>query len=712
MTILLTTMGTTWQIPPELYGFTNPADLDLYRNHSGLKHFETLRCQHGIGPVRELWVITTGGKKTGAAIEGLLSWHRLMPPGNRPVLRIWRVKGVDDLGTIAECDQMKEAIFRVAMHAARAADDRGALFSLTGGRKTMSSNLQEAAGWFGCRALLHVIDNTRFSDTMKLLQPSDFTLPLPQDKAGGATPLISSGKTERSALLELEAEGEDSINLDRWPLYLAPDGLPFDLDIQKPFLFETLERRRNKAGYHYSQYATGLIHGEEATNFLALYSLPPKRVNELKLSYIGVDPEKEEEEVAWLKGLPKVDLHCHLGGIAGAAEMIEIAGASRQRIQEFKEPLKPWLTDWRRRLENDSPDSIRNIFGAKGMRKIVPGVPEPLCVSAFLLLFEDHSDLLDRIVYGPYCNEAQFHGIGFPAYETLGDLQGSGLLQNEENIRAACRVLLRKASEHHLKYLEVRCSPVNYTKGGLSPDRVSRIIADELSVSESPVCKMVFIASRHGKMSKVYEHIELAKELMDSAEGFPLLRGFDLAGDENARPAGEMREALMPMMKRCLHFTIHAGETEPADSIWEAVYHLNAERIGHGLTLRENPALLELFLDRGIALEMCPSSNFQIIGFEDSLIPETDGKARYPLKQYLDAGLNVTVNTDNPGISRTDSTRELLRAARLTRGGLSRWEIFRIIRNGFKAAFADRNDRKQLIREAENELIRLLAFDF
>ncbi|MFH0727044.1 MAG: hypothetical protein V2B19_11990 [Pseudomonadota bacterium] len=708
--ILLTTMGTTWQIPPELYGFTNPADLDLYRNHSDLNHFETLRGQYGIEPIRELWVITTGGGKTGEAIEGLLSWYRLMSPGKRPVLRIWRVKGVDDLGTIEECDQMKEAIFRVAMHAAHAAGDGGALFSLTGGRKTMSSDFQEAAGWFGCRALLHVIDNPKFSHLMRPLQPADFTLPLPPALAGGATPLISTGKTERSALLALEADGEGPIALDRWPLYLAPDGLPFDLDIQKPFLFETLEHRRKKAGYHYSQYATGLIHGEETANFLALYSLPPKLVSELKCSFIGVNPEKQDDELAWLKKLPKADLHCHLGGIASAAEMIEIARASRQRVQEFNEPLKPWLADWRRQLKNDSPDSIRNIFDAKGIRKFVPGVPEPLCVSAFLLLFEDRPDLLDRIMYGPFCNETHFHGIEFPAYETLGDLQGSGLLQNEENIRAACRILLRNASEHNLKYLEVRCSPVNYIWGGLSSERVSRIISNELSACNSPVCKLIFIASRHGKMSKVYEHIELAKELMDSTEGFPLLRGFDLAGDENARPAGEMREALMPMMKRCLHFTIHAGEIVPADSIWEAVYHLNAERIGHGLTLKENPALLERFLDRGIALEMCPSSNFQIIGFEDNLIPGTAGNCQYPLKEYLDAGLNVTVNTDNPGISRTDPTRELHRAARLTRGGLSRWEIFRIIRNGFRAAFADRNDRKRLIREAEKELIGLLNY--
>ena len=72
---------------------------------------------------------------------------------------------------------------------------------------------------------------------------------------------------------------------------------------------------------------------------------------------------------------------------------------------------------------------------------------------------------------------------------------------------------------------------------------------------------------------------------------------------------------------------------------------------------------------------MCPSSNFQIVGFRDNYLPESSSAANYPLKNYLEQGLKVTINTDNPGISRTDFTNELHRASRLTPGGLSAWEI-------------------------------------
>jgi adenosine deaminase len=68
-------------------------------------------------------------------------------------------------------------------------------------------------------------------------------------------------------------------------------------------------------------------------------------------------------------------------------------------------------------------------------------------------------------------------------------------------------------------------------------------------------------------------------------------------------------------LERCIHVTIHAGETESVDNIWQAVYHLSADRIGHGLKLLDKPELIPRFIDKNIGIEMCPSSNDQIIGY-------------------------------------------------------------------------------------------------
>ena len=164
----------------------------------------------------------------------------------------------------------------------------------------------------------------------------------------------------------------------------------------------------------------------------------------------------------------------------------------------------------------------------------------------------------------------------------------------------------------------------------------------------------------------------------------------------------------MPLLQRCARLTIHAGETDDASSIWEAVYLLGADRIGHGLTLKDKPELLQRFIDRRITLEMCPSSNFQIIGFRDNYAPQSYSTTKYPLKDYLEQGLKVTVNTDNPGISRTDFTRELHRAARLTPGGLSAWEILQLVRNSFRATFVSHRISKELILKAEAEILEIL----
>lgn len=91
----------------------------------------------------------------------------------------------------------------------------------------------------------------------------------------------------------------------------------------------------------------------------------------------------------------------------------------------------------------------------------------------------------------------------------------------------------------------------------------------------------------------------------------------------------------MPSILGYIHIniTIHAGETESVDSIWQAVYHLSAERIGHGLRLNDKPELVKSFLDKNIGIEMCPSSNDQIVGFF------RNEALSYPLKSYMEQGL-------------------------------------------------------------------------
>lgn len=714
--ILLSTLGRSWEILPEILAFTNPQQVPLYRLHPRADALDSLRSEYAIEPVGEVWVITTSGSDTDHSLNLLRQWLEGMDTGNLPSVKVWRVADVADLTSLEQCHRMTEAIFRVVLGASEAARAGGGqlILSLAGGRKTMSSDLQAAASFFGCQALLHVVMNENVPPPLRNPSLSHFCGPLPPEAAEAFLPVVV-GRHPRNPIVDMEEEGKGILStglfLPGWP---GGTGTPrswevTEVDIEDTCLCRILEERQRKAAFICVNHTSRIIQSEPAPNFLALYSLPPDHLQRLKETRLGTDPEKERRELAFLGDLPKAELHCHLGGALDAREMIETAEANMEAVQAHQYALKGWLDQWRRKLDHGDPEHLAASLDWKRLRRPLPGVPEPVCVAAFLLLFKDCAADLDRLLFGPWREPERFVGVGFDAYEKLGDLQGSALLQSEASLRKACRLLGSKARRHNVLHLEVRCSPMNYTRGGLTPEQVVRAVADELNHSGPESCSLLFIGSRHGSRDAIQDHVALATRVLACGEGGgSLLRGFDLAGNEQACPAKAVREMFLPLMEHCLHTTIHAGETAPAASIWEAVYHLSAERIGHGLTLKENPVLMDRFRDRRIALEMCPSSNCQIVGFRDAFLAGTEILPEYPLVEYLRQGLRVTVNTDNPGISRTDPTRELHRAARLTRGGLSLWDLLLVVRNGFKASFVEGVVRHGLLRKAETMILRKL----
>jgi adenosine deaminase len=699
--ILVATLGT-WALIPEVLGFTNPGLVDLYRNHPHAENLVASRERNGIHPVSEVWIITTGGDFAEGNLSELKEWYELLSENPvRPLMKIWKVMAIDDLSSARECRIMGEAIMRLCLAASEAVTGGKCYHSLAGGRKTMSTDLQRAAFVFGSHGLLHVIQNLNPSKSKDQFKAGNLAAPLPPGYKDYITPLFV-GSSKPDPVVELSDESSGPIKSCNFPVPEAGD-VPADFHLEKDTLTLEIEERLSRSSFLLCNYSARISSEETSPGFMALYGLSPDLIKNLKTIHIGLDPDKKEPEINWLKMLPKAELHCHLGGIADARGMIEIAEANAPRIECYRGIIDPWLDTWQRRL--DRGEFPRDL---KALRKQNPSVPEPLSIAAFLLLFRDAPETLDRLLFGDLTSEKDFVGIGFEPYEQLGDLQGSALLQSPESLRAASRILIRDSLEHNVRYLETRCSPAKYTKGGMAPLEVASIVAKMFTGIEKLHHGLLFIASRHEDLREIDEHVNLASKMIEDPKGVTPPRGFDVAGRESSRSASDLRKYLLPLMERCLHLTIHAGETERVESIWQAVYHLNAERIGHGLTLREKALLMERFKDRGIAIEMCPSSNTQIIGFRDNYLPETKNLSIYPLKKYLEYGLRVCIGTDNPGISRTNPTSELHRAARLTPGGLSLWEVLVLVRNGFKASFAERDLRHRLIRNAEKEIIQML----
>ena len=703
--ILFTTIGLSWQIVPELFGFTNPGALPLYQQHPASGRIAELRGKYGVSPVDEIWAVGTVGDKSDEAFGQLLQWHSALAGKDRPVMRLWQVSNVKDLASEGECRLMREAIFRLVLHARGSSGNERLFLSLAGGRKTMSSDMQRAAAFFGCHCLVHVIDDGRRSHAGKQLAPMDFAGPLPDELAGAYTPLVA-GTYPASPMAFLEDEGRLRFLTARFPINTPEnrgiaffDGLSADLSDQ-------IEECEKNAGYLVTNYTNQLLQGEPAANFLALYHLSPEIIAQLKNTRIGVDPARADIEKAWLRRLPKTELHCHLGGVADAPEILEIAQAYQKEIAQYQDVLAPYLWEYLKQAGEIINGDTEAPFDFKPLRSELSEVPEPLLNAALVLSYQNAPASLDHLIFGPYLTEDVFCGVGFENYEKLGDVQGSGLLQTRSALQIICQALARKASKDNVHYLELRCSPANYTRAGLSAEDVVRTIDASLAAAGDFDYQIILTASRHRNMERIKEQIELALAFI--AAGDRLVSGFDLAGSEAALNPEKLRNAFLPLMRECFHFTIHAGEDMDVSSIWGAVYHLNAERIGHGLTLKHNPELMNRFKDRRIGLEMCPSSNYQIVGFRDNYNAQTRELKTYPLKAYLDAGLALSVNTDNPGISRTDWTNELHKAARLTPGGLSLWEVLLLIKNGFKAAFTSRQRRQQMLLTAEQAVIEIV----
>jgi adenosine deaminase len=179
--------------------------------------------------------------------------------------------------------------------------------------------------------------------------------------------------------------------------------------------------------------------------------------------------------------------------------------------------------------------------------------------------------------------------------------------------------------------------------------------------------------------------------------------GVDLGGFEDATTRAHYFREDFKAVHRCgLALTVHAGENDDAEGIWSAVLDLNARRLSHALSLRQSDDLRRAVADRGIALEMCPYANLQMKGYplDDA---SADSAMRYPLLDYLRAGLRVTLNTDNSGISAASLTDNRLLAARLC-PGLTRLDVLRLQRHALDAALVSPAFRAVLLGRFASEL--------
>ncbi len=161
-----------------------------------------------------------------------------------------------------------------------------------------------------------------------------------------------------------------------------------------------------------------------------------------------------------------------------------------------------------------------------------------------------------------------------------------------------------------------------------------------------------------------------------------LFLGLGLGGPEEGFPPELYEQVYAEARRQGLHVVAHAGETAGPASVWGALDSLQAERIGHGVRSLEDPALMDALRDRQVPLEVSPVSNYRL-----KVVPADQP---HPIRQLVDHGLLVTVNSDDPSMFATDLNQEY---RLLARQGFSWDELWQLNRNGLEASFLPEQEK-------------------
>ncbi len=271
------------------------------------------------------------------------------------------------------------------------------------------------------------------------------------------------------------------------------------------------------------------------------------------------------------------------------------------------------------------------------------------------------------------------------------------LMQTREALRRIAYELAEDAARENVRYLEVRYAPVLHVEEGLTLEQINDAVLDGLRAAERDFgirTGLILCGLRHASEALSLRTAELAVAYRKRG-----VVGFDLAGGEAGHPPKHHLHAFYLARNHLLNLTVHAGESWGPDSIHQALFYCGAHRIGHGVTLHQDPDLLQYFVDHQIPLEVCPTSNVQTRAVADY--------AAHPLRLYVERAVPVTINTDNRLFSRTSMTDELWRVHRYC--GLSASQLREVVLNGFRHAFLHWEEKQELLRDVEAELDRLLA---
>ncbi|PDV97495.1 adenosine deaminase [Candidatus Chloroploca asiatica] len=250
-------------------------------------------------------------------------------------------------------------------------------------------------------------------------------------------------------------------------------------------------------------------------------------------------------------------------------------------------------------------------------------------------------------------------------------------------------------AQQNVRYAEVMISPMQYLLRGLDLYEVIEGTMAGFAQVEREADIVLRLALDYGRQygpERAWESLEVACALMHRG-----VVGWSIGGNEIGHPPEPFAPVFAAARAAGLGVMAHAGEVVGPVSVWGAIEFLEAQRVGHGVRSVDDPLLVQTLAERGIVLDICPSSNL--------LTGAIKTWASHPLPSLLAAGVQVTINSDDPTFFATTLTEEYRRS--LTHLGLTLDQLCGTVSTAARATFLPASDQEALTMRVEQEITLL-----
>jgi aminodeoxyfutalosine deaminase len=265
----------------------------------------------------------------------------------------------------------------------------------------------------------------------------------------------------------------------------------------------------------------------------------------------------------------------------------------------------------------------------------------------------------------------------------------NNLVRSADDVRSLVEGLGRDLAGVGVRYAEVTVTPDSHLLMGIEPDGLAHALDEgrrSALVDHGIELGWIFDIPGELGLASGTRTIEWAEAYLPSHSV-----GFGLGGPELGVPRDQFEDVFRRARELGLRSVPHAGETTGPQTVRDSIDMLGAVRVGHGISSAQDPELMAELVDRDIVLEVCPTSNIRtraVTSFDE-----------HPFVVLRDAGVRVTVNTDDPGMFDTDLNREYLVAH--DHFGLDRPALVELARESIRASFADPATRDRVLSEID-----------